>query len=408
MTVRSLRVGIVGAGIGGLALALALARRGDDVCVLEQAPACADVGAGIQLSPNATRCLAALDLLQPLLEVGNLPEGKEVRLWSTGQRWKLFDLGASAMQRFGFPYVMVHRADLHRVLLEGLVRIAGARSVRFGAHCVGIDRVQDAPTLQLADGRREAFDVVVACDGVHSVLRTALGHVDKPVFMGCIAWRGLVPTAELPAHLRAPMGTNWIGPGRHVITYPVRRGELTNFVGIVESDDWREESWTSRGSREECRADFLGWHDDVQAYIDRLEQPYRWALMGREPLASWGLGRVTLLGDAAHPTLPFLAQGACMAIEDGTVLARCLAAGIDDPEAALRRYERLRIGRTARIVRGATEAGRRFHNPALADAAGAARYVEVEWSPDRVRERYDPLFEYDALTIDIEPAAIAA
>ena len=408
MTVRELRVGVVGAGIGGLALALALARRGIDVCVLEQASACADVGAGLQLSPNATRCLAALDLLQPLLEVSNLPEGKQVRLWSTGQRWKLFDLGAAATQRFGFPYVMVHRADLHRVLLEGLVKAAGAQSVCFDSHCVGLELTQDTPTVLLAHGGREVFDVVVASDGVHSALRTALGHVDKPVFMGCVAWRGLVPTAALPAHLRAPVGTNWIGPGRHVITYPVRRGELMNFVGIVEHDDWREESWTSRGSREECACDFKGWHDDVQASISLLDNPHRWALMGREPLTSWGRGRITLLGDAAHPTLPFLAQGACMAIEDGTVLARCLAASMDDPEGALRRYEQLRIGRTTRIVRGATEAGRRFHNPALADAAGAERYVEVEWSQERVRERYDHLFEYDALKIDVEPAVIAA
>jgi salicylate hydroxylase len=408
VTVRKLRVGVVGAGIGGLALALALARRGIDVCVLEQASACADVGAGLQLSPNATRCLAALDLLQPLLEVGNLPEGKQVRLWSTGQRWKLFDLGEGAIQRFGFPYVMVHRADLHRILLEGLVKTAGARSVRFNAHCVGLESAHDASTVLLADGERENFDVVVACDGVHSALRAALGHVDKPVFMGCIAWRGLVPTAELPAHLRAPVGTNWIGAGRHVITYPVRRGELMNFVGIVERDDWREESWTSRGSREECASDFQGWHEDVQAIIALLDRPYRWALMGREPLTSWGRDRITLLGDAAHPTLPFLAQGACMAIEDGTVLARCLAASTHDPQGALRRYEQLRVERTARIVRGATEAGKRFHNPALADVAGAQRYVEVEWSQDRIRERYDPLFEYDALTIDIEPAVIAA
>jgi salicylate hydroxylase len=208
-----------------------------------------------------------------------------------------------------------------------------------------------------------------------------------------MAWRGVIPAAKLPAHLRAPVGTNWVGPGGHVIHYPLRRGELVNFVGVVERSDWKVESWTSAGSTEECAGDFPGWHEDVHTLIRSIQQPFKWALMVREPMQQWTRGRVTLLGDAAHPTLPFLAQGACMAIEDGAMLARCLRETAD-PQQALRRFQDARVERTTRIVQGSAANTKRFHNPALASAEGAVEYVDREWNEARVRERYHWLFDY--------------
>ncbi len=196
-------------------------------------------------------------------------------------------------------------------------------------------------------------------------------------------------------------GTNWLGPGRHIIHYPLRRGEVLNFVGIVDRDDWQIESWTAQGTREDVRADFAGWHEDARAIVEAVDIPYKWALMLRQPMTRWSRGRVTLLGDACHSTLPDLAQGACMAIEDGFVLARCLAACGADHAAAFERYEAARIPRTTRIVEGSAAAKGRFHDQRLADDAAAERYIAEEWSEARIEERYAWLFSYDATAVEI-------
>ena len=319
------KVIVAGAGIGGLTAAMALLDRGFEVQVLEQARALGPVGAGIQLSANATRVLYQLGLGPDLEQVTIRPGGKCIRLWSTGQEWQLFDLGAESLARYGYPYLMLYRPDLHRVLVEGLQRRDPAALV-LNAKVVDVSQDADRVHVALADGTRLDADVLVGADGVHSVARARLIAEDQPRFSGCTAWRGVVPRLQLPRSMRGPEGVNWVGPGAHVVHYPVHAGELVSFTGIVEKEGWLRESWTETGSVQECLADFAGWHQDIHALIRLLEQPLRWAMMVREPLPNWTNGRVTLLGDAAHPTLPFLAQGAAMAIEDGCILARALQA----------------------------------------------------------------------------------
>jgi salicylate hydroxylase len=232
--------------------------------------------------------------------------------------------------------------------------------------------------------------VLIGADGVHSTIRQGLFGPDQPQFTGIIAWRGVIPLDRPPRMV----GVNWVGPGGHVVHYPLRAGKVMNFVGALERSDWRVESWSARGTPEELAADFAGWHEDVQALIGRIPVPYKWALMTRPPLERWTLGRVTLLGDACHSMVPFLAQGAVMAIEDGLVLARCLKE-FPVPE-ALRRYEKARRERTRRAVEGSADNIGRFHNRALADPAGAREYVEREWAGRNVASRYEWLFRYDA------------
>ncbi|HEY0296760.1 MAG TPA: FAD-dependent monooxygenase [Bordetella sp.] len=384
---------IAGAGLGGLTAALALQRRGYRVRVLEQASELREIGAGIQLSANANRVLYRLGLGDAIAAVAAQTAGKRIRLWNSGQTWPLFDLGAQSLERYGYPYHTIYRADLHRVLADAVLA-ADPQAVVLNARLETVAQDADGVTARMADGSTHRADLLIGADGVHSRVRGGLFGADQAVFSGTVAWRGVIPAGKLPAHLREPYAVNWVGPGAHVIHYPLRRGELINFVGILERDDWQVESWTERGTVAECLNDFKGWHADVQTLIQALDEPFKWALMLREPLPQWTRGRITLLGDACHPTLPMLASGAAMAIEDGYMLARALDE-VADPLQALQRYEAARVDRTSRVVRGSAENARRFHNPALAHAEGAADYVSREWSEARVHERYEWLFTYN-------------
>ena len=397
----SLKIGIVGGGIGGLTAALALLRRGFDVTVHEQAPELMEVGAGLQVSSNGVKVLFSLGLEKEIMDIAFIPEGKEIRLWSTGQTWKLFDLGTESVERYGVPYITVHRNDLHQ-LLKKAVESLKPDAIRLDNRTTGVEQDGGKATVEIADKPSEIYDLVIGADGVHSKLREQLFGSGPARFTGIVAWRGVIPMDDLPEELRRPVGVNWVGPGGHVIHYPIRRGELMNFTSVVERQDWTKESWSEAGSNAEYHKDYPGWNEEVHAYIEAIPQPFKWALIARPPMKEWIAGRVALLGDACHPTLPFMAQGAVMAIEDGVILARALEE-FDSLELALDRYQKMRIPRTTRAVNAATANTTRFHNPALAHPEGAEEYVDVQWAPDKVVDRYEWMFRYDASSVDLAP-----
>jgi salicylate hydroxylase len=384
---------VVGAGIGGLTAALALARAGRDVLILEQASRLGEVGAGIQLSPNATRVLYSLGLRGQLEACAFPPQAVEARS-SAGRLVLREQLGDYAVSRYGFPYLHLHRADLHAVLAEAAA--ADPRvELRLGARCDAVSSDASSATAVLAGSKeRLETDLLVGADGIHSTVREALLGTARPRFTGNVAWRALIPAAALSGFKPPPVAGIWMGPGAHVVIYYLRRGELVNVVAVVEQVGWEVESWSERGSPDELRAAFAGWHPAVTSTLAAVdpEACYRWALLDRPPLPSWSGGRIVLLGDACHPTLPFLAQGAAMAIEDAASLARCLSTDSPATE-ALRRYEALRKPRTSKIQRVSRLNARIFHMRGLS-ASARNRLLPIV---TRRTGFADELYAYDAL-----------
>lgn len=351
---------IAGAGIGGLTAAIALARRGFRVSVIEQAEHLQEIGAGIQLSPNASRVLIELGLrerLQPLIVV---PE--ELKVWNAHSGLLLASarLGHEAEQRYGAPYWVIHRGDLHAVLREaaaGMPLISlqlGMRVEDFAVHSKGL-------TVAGTKGKEPAEahgSVLIGADGLWSALRGRLGHRQQPRFARHVAWRALVPADEVSASLREAHVNLWLGRSAHVVHYPVRGGRLINVVAI-RREDWRERGWNEPAEGGDILARFAPalWQASTRELIAAAERWQKWALHDCAPLQRWGTGPVTLLGDAAHPMLPYLAQGAAMAVEDAAVLAQSLARRPDDPALALRHYEDRRRNRAARTQRAARRNG---------------------------------------------------
>jgi salicylate hydroxylase len=352
-------VGVVGAGIGGLSAALSLLRAGFDVHVFEQAPALGEVGAGVQVSPNASRVLHRMGLADDLARTGVRPVALHQRRWQDGRTLLRTPLAESLESAFGFPYYQMHRADL----LAALAAAVPAERIHLGHRLVALTDDGRQVEAEFASGTRRRFDVLVGADGIHSTVRHLLFGADRPRFTGCVAYRGLVPADRL-RHLDLEVSAQvWMGPGRHFVHYFVRQRRLVNFVAVVERDTWNGESWTDRGEVADAVRAFDGWHPQVSAILSAVDETFLWALHDRPPLERWSAGRVTLLGDACHPMLPFMAQGAAQAIEDGAALAALLRRSASDVPEALRRYEALRRPRTARLQAMSTQNKTRFHLP---------------------------------------------
>lgn len=389
---------IAGGGIGGLATAIALLQRGFQVEVFEQSEQLREFGAGIQISPNGNRVLDKLGVFSALQALSCNASSKEIRLWNTGQTWKLFDLGGESIRKFGYPYLTVFRPDLLRVLAAEVRRLA-PDCIHVGARVLGCEDTGDGVTLSLADGRTFRGDALVGADGVHSRVRPALFGADEVQFSGMVAWRALIPMEVLPERFHRSVALNWIGPGGHVVHYPVQGGKVMNFVGTLEGFEWPAPPYSTVATREACAAVFAGWHEDVLEMISHAPAVTQWALCGRRFLDTWTRGRATLLGDACHPTLPFLAQGAVHTLEDALVLARCIDQhGLPQ---ALARYDEIRRPRTYQMMRGSADNTSRFHNEALREEASARAFVEREWQSKAISDRYDWLFAYQADTVDV-------
>ena len=360
MTDRPLRIAIIGGGIGGLAAALTLLRAGHDAHVYERNPTIGEIGAGIQISPNAARLLHRLGLAEAMARVGVKPLWRHQRRWQDGRTLSRGELGPAAEARFGAPYYNFHRADLIALLAAALP----PERLHLGHQLATIADDGRQVEACFAHGAVATADLLVGADGIHSAVRAAVLGPEAPVFTGCVAYRGLV-AAERVADLALPLeAQNWLGPGKHLVHYFVAARRLVNIVCIVEQDSWMGEAWTDRGEVADVLAAYAGWHRQATTLIGAMHETYKWALFDRPPLARWSAGRVTLLGDSCHPMLPMMAQGAAQAIEDGAGLAVCLA-GISarDVPAALVRYERVRLPRASRLQAMSRANKENFHLP---------------------------------------------
>jgi len=356
---RTPRVAIIGGGIAGLAAALALHRRGVEVTVYEQAGALSEIGAGVQMTPNAMNALRLLGLEESAMAVAFEPASQILRSWRSGRVIYRTPIRGVFRERFGAPLCSFHRADLLSVLAAPL----RDRAIRLDARCVAIEPGEASAAAYFADGRTIEADIVVGADGIHSLVRTSLFGADSPRFTGCMCWRGLVPAERIPPGLIEPSSLNWMGPHGHVVHYYVRRGEMVNFVAIHDTDQWTEESWIREADRDELMATYAGWNEKLLRLFECSDRYFKWGLFDREPLPRWTKGRVTLLGDSAHAMLPFLAQGAAMGIEDACTLGELVARLPDNLDEALRRYEDLRVPRTRRAVLGSRERAKLNHLP---------------------------------------------
>ncbi|MBY0147519.1 FAD-dependent monooxygenase [Neobacillus niacini] len=393
---KSLVVGIVGGGIGGIALARALRQRGISFQLFEQASEFREVGAGIQMTPNAVKVLNSLGLDNEIDRVGFLPEAMVGRGWETGEELFRTPLKGTFDRLFGAAYYHLHRADLHSILAEELPE----ECITYNVKCVDVIQKGEKAVAVFDNGEEFEADLIVGADGIRSAVRGALWGNDDPTFTGHMCWRALVPVDKHPLPFVQPAASFWFGPKAHVVTYYVKGGKAVNIVACKETNEWVKESWTEPSSTKELLEAYDGWHSDLISLFERTDnsQVFKWGLYDRDPMEKWSKGNATLLGDAAHPMLPYLSQGAAMAIEDAYVLSEALDHFEGDVAMALEAYEKERRNRTRDVQLQARERGRTYH----LDSPEEQRKRDLELrerqtqNPNAVGISAEWVYEYDA------------
>ena len=392
-------IAVVGAGIGGLTAALSLHGAGFDVQIFEQAAELTTIGGGINMGANAVRILYRLGLRPGIERDGVLPAEHWTRRWQDGSTLERSAVNPRCTELYGAPHATIHRADL----LDVIAAAFPADRLHLGHRLLRFRETGGRVELMFENGAESAADILIGADGIHSSVRAQLWGEEAPAFAGCVAYRGLVPI-ERVRHLGVERGNqSWLGPGAHLVHYPVAAGRLLNFVGWTEHDEWNREDWTDRATVTRALAAFEGWHEQVREIVGAADAAFIWALFDRDPLPRWSQGRVTLLGDACHPMYPFMGQGAAQAIEDGATLTAILAEGGEpEPEPALRRYEARRLPRVSRLQEMSRANKLRFH---MRDGPQQqARDTEWRGRPDRSPDALRWLYGFDAGTLDKAPA----
>ena len=388
-----MKVLIAGAGIGGLTAALCLLERGIEVQIFEQSKVLGEVGAGIQLPPNAIKVFETLGVSAALQKRAFAPIALEARLGEDGR--KIFSVPIDT-KRWGGPYLTIHRADYIDVLKSKVLE-RSPRSLNLNTKIVSFESSKSGVQLLTSNRKIINGDVLIGADGIRSAVREQMFGADQPRFTGNVAWRAVVPASALEASPR-PTSCAWFGRGKHAVTYPLRGGELVNFVGVVEQENPLKEGWRERGDITGLKADFEGWDSYLTEVINSisLEALFRWGLYDRAPFESWTTGHAALLGDAAHPMLPFMAQGAAMAVEDGWVLADELSHS-ENIGAALSRYEARRKPRASMVQAASRVNMRTFHQRSTLGQimTYGPMWLAGSYAPSIIRKRLDKFYGYD-------------
>ncbi len=398
-----MKVLIVGGGIGGLTAALCCAHFGHEVTVFEKSPILSDIGAGIQISPNAMKVFRALGIETQVTQNAFRPEAIEARMGVSGRNIFSIPLADHAQDKWNAPYLHIHRADLIAALKTALAE-RQPNAIETNAEALGYSQSAAQAKLHLRGGHQIEGDVIIGADGIKSAIRQEMQGDDSPIFTGNVAWRAVVDIAALGDMAPNPTACVWMGAGRHCVTYRLRRGTLVNFVGVVERADWQEESWAQLGAKSDALSDFKGWHPTIAAILEAVNDTalYRWALFDRQPLSRWTDGRVVLLGDAAHAMLPFLAQGAAMAIEDAWSIAANLSASEREIAQSLSAYQNIRLGRTSKVQAASRRNMKTFHQSARMGqlANYGPMWLAGRLTPQIVHGRMNWLYGYDVTKIN--------